>query len=105
MLHSLFPGLEFIYAQSPNSMKGMLSGLLYLALGIFSGIGSVVFYKYPITPYTLAWFYFIFVIIGSVGFVMYSVVACLYRNRERPVNDESEGEAIRRIVAQRVFSY
>ena len=89
-------------------MKGMLSGLLYFALGIFGGVGSIFFYKYPITVYTtntiIAWFYFIFVIVGSIGFVMYTVVACLYRNRERPVNDESEGEAVRRIVAQKVYS-
>lgn len=37
-------GLEFIYAQSPESMKGLLTGLYYFIIGAFSGVGSLIFY-------------------------------------------------------------
>ena len=39
--------LEFIYAQSPESMKGFLTGLFYFIYGLSNISSSVVFYKYP----------------------------------------------------------
>ena len=39
--------LEFIYAQSPESMKGFLTGLFFFILGLSNISSSVVFYKYP----------------------------------------------------------
>ena len=40
-------GLEFIYAQSPESMKGLLTGLFYFAFGFFSEVAVLIFSKFP----------------------------------------------------------
>ena len=45
----LFIALEFIYAQSPESMKGLLTGLFYLILGLTSILSSGVYYAYSHT--------------------------------------------------------
>ena len=42
----LSSALEFIYAQSPESMKGLLTGLFFFLFGIISIPSSVVFYAY-----------------------------------------------------------
>ena len=42
----LFTVLEFIYAQSPESMKGLLSGLFYFFLGLTSIPSSALYYIY-----------------------------------------------------------
>ena len=92
-------GLEFIYAQSPESMKGLLTGLFYCVFGIFSGVAVLVFYKFPKSTLngtsTILWFYVIFTVIGSLGFVGYAVVAFMYVNRVRPAGgpeEEIQGE-------------
>lgn len=101
-------GLEFIYAQSPDSMKGLITGLFYFAFGLFNGGGITFVLLYPIGDTggmdTILWFYVIFIVVSVIGFVLYTVVACLYRNRERPTTDDSENEAIRRRIVQNVFS-
>ena len=38
--------LEFIYAQSPESMKGLLTGLYYFFLGLTSIVSSAMYYLY-----------------------------------------------------------
>ena len=60
--------LEFVYAQSPENMRGMLTGLLYFTLGIFSG-GSSVTYLLSHTSSR----YFIFCIILLVFCVVWFV--------------------------------
>ena len=104
------PGLEFIYAQAPEQMKGLITGLFYFMFGIFGGIGSIVFYFFPPSEshhhghkrvnYTL-WFYVIFTAVAILGLLVYALVACLYRNRRRPAADEDD--LVRRIYAQNVF--
>lgn len=101
--------MEFIYAQSPEMMKGLLTGLLYLALGIFRGGGIVFFHFYPMVNNghinTILYFYPIFTIIAFIGFVQFVIVACLYRNRQRPTRDDSENEIVRREFATNVFGH
>ena len=85
------PGLEFIYAQSPEQMKGFLTGLFYLTFGLFSGAASLFFYFYPVRFNHLhghASYYTIYSVVGGIGFAMYVVVACLYSNRDRPEEDD-----------------
>ena len=41
--------LEFIYAQSPESMKGLLTGLFYFFLGIASIPSAALYYLYKTT--------------------------------------------------------
>ena len=93
-------GLEFIYAQSPNSMKGLLTGLFYLWYGIFNAAG-IIFYgnfvanqeyktRSGIIHSAIA------TCIGVVSVLLYMVVACLYKNRIRPTDrDDIEDDALR----------
>lgn len=100
--HNSTLGLEFIYAQSPESMKGLLTGLFYCVFGIFSGVAVLVFYKFPKSTLngtnTILWFYVIFTVIGSLGFVGYAIVAFMYVNRVRPAGgpeEETQGRLVR----------
>ena len=100
--HNSTLGLEFIYAQSPESMKGLLTGLFYCIFGIFSGVAVLVFYKFPKSTLngtnTILWFYVIFTVIGSLGFVAYAIVAFMYVNRVRPAGgpeEETQGRLAR----------
>ena len=110
LMYHQFPlkGVEFIYAQSPEMMKGLLTGLLYLAYGVFRGGGIIFFHFYPIVKNahinTFLYFYITFTIVACVGFVQFVIVACLYRNRQRPTRDDSENEIVRREYATNVFS-
>ena len=99
----IFAGLEFIYAQSPNNMKGLQTGIIYLTFGIFSAVGTVLYFCYPFGSCGNAWFCFILVSIGSVGFVVYTIVACCYKNRQRPTTDGSEYETQCRVIYSNVF--
>ena len=100
--HNSTLGLEFIYAQSPESMKGLLTGLFYCVFGIFSGVAVLVFYKFPKSTLngtnTILWFYVIFTVIGLLGFVAYAIVAFMYVNRVRPAGspeEETQGRLVR----------
>ena len=90
-------------------MKGLLTGLLYLAIGLFTGGGIVFFHFYPIVANapvnTILYYYIIFTTVASIGFVQFAIVACLYRNRQRPTGDDSENELVRRELATNVFSH
>ena len=79
--------MEFIYAQSPEQMKGLLTGLFYLTFGLFSGAATLFFSHYPKTS-VYGWYFVIYSIVGIVGFVMYVTVACLYSNRVRPEEED-----------------
>ena len=84
-------GLEFIYAQSPEQMKGFLSGLFYLVFGLFSGAATLFFHFYPIMIdhfHNRLWYFIIYSGVGCIGLAMYMVVACLYSNRDRPEEEE-----------------
>ena len=105
-------GLEFIYAQSPNNMKGLQTGMFYLIFGIFSAIGSTIYYNFPAfkdsyahdtSDSLAAWFCFMLVVIGTIGFVVYTTVACCYKNRQRPTTDGSEHDTQRRLIYEDVF--
>lgn len=87
-------GLEFIYAQAPEEMKGLLTGLFYFVFGICEAISSVSIYFFTTdvirtngVNYVL-WFYVTFIVVALLGLVIYGTAACLYRNRRRPSNDE-----------------
>lgn len=88
--------LEFIYAQSPEQMRGLLTGLFYLMMGIFMCTGSLTVFlvQHPnlqsltngIKPsFILS---LIFASIALLGFVFYVAIASIYKNRQRPGSDE-----------------
>ncbi|CAI8051365.1 Protein NRT1/ PTR FAMILY 3.1 [Geodia barretti] len=87
--------LEFIYAQSPESMKGMLTGLFYFTLGIFSGGSTVLFYLY-LRPSSNTWnyanYYWILLAFSVMGLVAYVIAATFYVNRRRPSTESEEVE-------------
>ncbi len=77
--------------------------MFYFIQGTFSIIGVVTFYfvldgsplHYPTTEDVngvdpVLWYYVALAVIGAVGFVMYSLTACLYTNRQRPNLPEDE---------------
>ena len=87
LLVSLF---EFIIAQSPNSMKGILIGFCYI---IHYGFAEIVFlieyYAFHKLPCTSAIncsttvSYIVIIVIAVLSFIVYCIVACKYKLRER----------------------
>lgn len=90
-------------------MRGLLTGLLYLAYGIFRGVGIIFFHFYypyvPIHDHAVLIFYVVFVAVASLGLIAYIIVAYLYKHRQRPAVDGSEEEVIRRVIASNVFGH
>ena len=88
---------EFISAQSPQSMKGLLIGVFFAIRGLFHFLNSIVIlffsFKYPWAsgemsnspPATNCGFvYLLFTcIMGLVGLILFSIAAKKYRYRER----------------------
>ena len=85
---------EFISAQSPHSMKGLLLGTYYAIAGVYQFISSVAlapFISYDFQnygqhpPHTGCIFgYFLYIcIIAMIGFVLFVVAAKCYRYRKR----------------------
>jgi dipeptide/tripeptide permease len=88
--------LEFIYAQSPESMKGLLSGLFYFFLGLTSIPSSALYYIYRESRENriLVRFHAGFTAIMVVGTVVYVVAATLHRNRQRHDDDSLQQRLI-----------
>lgn len=81
---------EFIIAQSPNTIKGMLIGLYY---ALHYGVGGVLFLledyafrKYPTHGYALSCgiaYSAEMTLLALLSLIIYTVVACRYKLRER----------------------
>ena len=106
--------LEFISAQSPQSMKGLLIGVFFAIKGIFQLISTVVLFLFStntiwvrkhVTAVTNCGFgYLLFTCVAAlVGLILFSVVAKRYKYRERDDRpyDQSQIEEIfyRRILS------
>ena len=90
--------LEFLCAQSPYSMKGLLFGLMYGSVGLFTAIGfslmqlvqtlteRKLFYRYG----CLFWYMVIGLAILLSTFPLYFVVFKCYRKRRRDDNEHNE---------------
>lgn len=89
---------EFICAQSPHSMKGMLIGLSYAIKGFFSFMGAVLALSFMFTkvsyPSCGFWYYSMNVVITLIAFVVFIFVAKRYQYRERdePSNERRYAE-------------
>ena len=100
--------LEFISAQSPQSMKGLLIGMFFALKGIFQLISSAVLFLFStnriwvrsrhINAVTNCGFgYLLFTCVaGLIGLILFSVVAKRYKYRERDDRpyDQSQIEEI-----------
>ena len=83
--------LEFVCAQTPYSMKGLVIGLSFAsALGLSSTLSSITFttwihaWSQPVTQPTCAfWFYLFLILVTVVGIGMFCIVAKWYKKRER----------------------
>ena len=84
---------EFISAQSPHSMKGLLFGVFFGIRGIFQSISSVALFPFSSrmiwgnhnpSPISCLSGYFIFTVVAAMfGFVLFSVLAKRYKYRQR----------------------
>ena len=85
---------EFIYSQSPHSMKGLMIGTFFAIRGTFQLLGALVF----IFPF-LAWkstssfpscgfvYYLVNMVVALFGMVAYIWIARKYQNRQRDEPD------------------
>ena len=97
-------GYEFICAQSPYSMKGLLFGCYYSMRGIFQLLADFWYigWKYSTkeenwvgSPSCGFWYYLFTTVMGAVGLVLFCLVAKWYKKREReePANEQLLVEA------------
>ena len=75
----------------------MLTGLLYFILGIFSGGSTTAFYIFSESSSNYQYFYLILLVFTGLGFIGYTVVACLYVNHQRPNRESEENEETRHV--------
>ena len=84
--------LEFICAQSPHSMKGLLFGVFFCIRGIFQSISSIALFSFTSrviwgnhnpSPISCLSGYFIFTVIAAVfGLILLSELAMRYQYRQ-----------------------
>ena len=82
---------QFICAQTPHSMKGLMIGILYLLRGVFNIIRTVLILTFQygfinsafIFPSCGVWYYLLSALIVAAGFAVFCGVAKRYRKRER----------------------
>ena len=82
---------EFLCAQTPHSMKGLIIGLSFASgVGlsqVLTGATLTIWthaWSQPVTYPTCAfWFYLLIIVVTVVGLVMFGIVAKWYKKRER----------------------
>ena len=85
----IYPALyEFICAQSPHSMKGLLIGLSFAIRGLFELLASILLLPFVLSRLSLPScggmvYYMITIVVGVVGLAVYVYVARKYKLRER----------------------
>ncbi len=84
----LFAGLEFFYAQSPHTMRGMIIGLFFFMWGIatvFANLIGVVFSKIMSVSILTCdiWYHMLLVVLAILSFILYVFVSVWYKNRLR----------------------
>ena len=87
---------EFICAQSPHAMKGLLIGTFYTIKGVFQLIGALVifvpFYTYRLTtnlPSCGFVYYLVNIVVAVISLVAYTWVARRYQYRQRDEPDNT----------------
>ena len=83
---------EFICAQSPHAMKGLIIGTFFAIKGIFQLVGALIVLPFSTTYKTLrpscgSAYYLITVLISLIGSVVYVFVARRYKYRQRDEPD------------------
>ena len=109
---------EFISAQSPLSMKGLLVGVYFAIKGVFQCLSAVVVVPFALRriwidklgkhpPVTnCAFGYYIFTItVASIGLVLFSLVVTRYKYRqrdERPYDQRFAEQYYQRCISERI---
>ena len=81
--------LQFICAQSPHSMKGMLIGLFFAIRGLLHGISGIIIMEsifsfiHQSFPSCGMYYYLMNIGVGVVGFLVFVFVAKRYKYRKR----------------------
>lgn len=93
--HHTIAGLEFFYAQSPHTIRGLMIGLVYFSWGFSGTMANVIIGAFSLRKASSPlkcefWYYFILLLIAIVSFLMYIFVARWYKNRKRPEENEDE---------------
>ena len=86
----LSSGLELINAQSPESMKGLLTGIFFLVFGLCSGAAIFVSYQTQEAQLHCYIYYLMFLVVALLGLLAYCTVVLLYTNRQRPNEEHDE---------------
>lgn len=80
-------GLEFFYAQSPHTMRGMMIGLFFFMWGIATVIANligVMFSNIRVSVLTCdIWYHMLLVVFAILSFVVFVLVSLWYKNRLR----------------------
>ncbi len=87
--------LEFVCAQAPYSLRGMLVGLVFLAVQFGRLLGSATYHSWKIVyqkinvnnPTCNVWFYLFTTTASVLVSVVWCIVARWYKNRERDEPD------------------
>ena len=81
---------EFLCAQTPHTMKGLIVGLSLASAGLSHALSGATLTTWthawspPVTYPTCAfWFYLFIIVVTVVGLVMFGIVAKWYKRRER----------------------
>ena len=81
---------EFLCAQTPHTMKGLIVGLSLASAGLLYALSGATLttwthaWSQPVTYPTCAfWFYLFIIVVTVVGLVMFGIVAKWYKKRER----------------------
>ena len=82
--------LEFICAQAPYGMRGLMIGIFFMIYGISVALGSALLAVFSegmkgknILPSCGTWYFLTVILIGCVGTVLYIIAAKRYKKRQR----------------------
>lgn len=81
--------LEFIYAQSPDNMKGLLIGFQYFLIGVWAAVKAIITIYCNSSPEISKYYYWGYFGLGFVGLCVFMIISSRYRNRKRnnPITD------------------
>ena len=97
LLTIYIPLFEFVCAQTPYNMKGLIIGLALSAVALSSVLSGATFttwahawFQPVMYPTCVFWFHLFLILVTIVGLVMFCMVAKWYKKRERnePVHEQ-----------------
>ena len=98
ILFLMIPMFEFVCAQSPYSMKGLLLGIIYGTFGLMTILGTLVLYPFTLVfrtgrdarPSCGFWYFLAAGILVLIAIVIFCFVGKWYKKRERDEEPHSQ---------------